>query len=61
MMTIQNILENENFFELKSKGYNSNVDLAPKIGLSIWTKLDGDFYSYLPCYYAKVSPLNNVL
>ena len=38
--------------------YNSNVDLASKIGLSTWTKLDGYSYSYLPCYYAKVSPLH---
>ena len=43
------------------QAYNSNVDLAPKIGLSTWTKLDGYSYSYLPCYYAKVSPLHYVL
>ena len=36
--------------------YNSNVGLAPKIGLSTWIKLNGYSYSYLPCYYAKVSP-----
>ena len=43
------------------QGDNSNVGLALRIGLSTWTKLDGYSYSYLPCYYAKVSPLHYVL
>ena len=30
--------------------YNSNVSLAPKIGLITWTKLDGYSYSHLPKY-----------
>ena len=40
--------------------YNTYVDLAPKIGLSTWTKSDGYSYLYLTCYYAKVSPLHSV-
>ena len=49
------------YMHVQSPGVQCNVDLAPKIGLSIWTKLDGYSYSYLPCYYAKVSPLHSVL
>ena len=38
--------------------YNSSVGLAAKIGLSTRTKLNGYSYSYLPCYFARVSPLH---
>ena len=42
------------------KVYNTNVGLTPKIWLSTGTKLDGYSYSYLPCFFSKVSPLHYV-